>query len=363
MPLKLYPPRPGKTPNWSIRGTYLGVRVDRSAGTSRKPVALRELRRIEQQIEAGRYDPAPEKTFADAVCSYVKKGGDPRFLGPLLERLGLKPLSEIDQDVVDATAEALYPHATNATRNRQVYTPVSAVLRCAKVEIALSRPKGHQGTKRSRFLQPAEAERLLAAARRACPEFGAYLTLLLYTGLRLSEPFSIKRSEVWLEESYLYCGKTKNGDPRAVHLPPAAVRALAALPQRRKLRIRRRRDESLADWKLRVEEEEDRLFTFRKGRLLYQLFNEARAEAGLRSDVTFHILRHTYGAWMRRYAGMGARELLETGAWKDIKSVMRYDHAETTEEARKADLLPEFGTSGESVDQGEPDTQTVEEQA
>jgi len=331
MPLKLVSPRPGKTPNWSIRGTYLGVRVDRSAGTPRQSLAQREKRRIEQQIEAGRYDPAPEKTFAEAVCSYVKKGGDPRFLTPLLEHLGLKPLSQIDQDVVDATAEDLYPDATNATRNRQVYTPINAVLRGSKVEISLRRPKGHEGKKRSRFLKPDEAERLLTAAQRACPEFGAYLTLLLYTGLRLSEPFIIKRSEVWLEKSFLHCGMTKNGDPRAVHLPPAAVRALAALPPRDKERIRRRRDESATDWDRRVDEEEERLFSLRKGKRLYQLFDAARAEAGLRNDVTFHILRHTYGAWMRRYAGMGARELLQTGAWKDIKSVMRYDHADTTE--------------------------------
>lgn len=33
VPLKLVPPKPGKTPNWYIRGTYLRVYVEESTGT------------------------------------------------------------------------------------------------------------------------------------------------------------------------------------------------------------------------------------------------------------------------------------------------------------------------------------------
>jgi hypothetical protein len=34
MPIKLKPPREGKSPNYSIRGTYLGVYVDETTGTA-----------------------------------------------------------------------------------------------------------------------------------------------------------------------------------------------------------------------------------------------------------------------------------------------------------------------------------------
>jgi hypothetical protein len=43
---------------------------------------------------------------------------------------------------------------------------------------------------------------------------------------------------------------------------------------------------------------------------------------------------------MRRFGGLDTRGLVGTGRWKDQKSAARYAHVVTTEEARKADLLP-----------------------
>jgi hypothetical protein len=40
MPLKLVPPRTDRSPNWRIRGTYLSVTVDRTAGTPKRAIAL-----------------------------------------------------------------------------------------------------------------------------------------------------------------------------------------------------------------------------------------------------------------------------------------------------------------------------------
>jgi hypothetical protein len=51
------------------------------------------------------------------------------------------PLSAIDQRAIDQAAIALYPNASQATRNRQVYTPTSAILRGAGVTSPLKRPK------------------------------------------------------------------------------------------------------------------------------------------------------------------------------------------------------------------------------
>ena len=71
MPLNLVPPdrAKGETSIY-IRGTYLGVRVRQSARTDRSALAERERRRIEREIEAGRFsDAAPiaPKSFADAA--------------------------------------------------------------------------------------------------------------------------------------------------------------------------------------------------------------------------------------------------------------------------------------------------------
>ncbi len=48
MPLKLRDPRPPKTPNYEIRGTYLGVHVERTAGTPDKKKASKALRDIKE---------------------------------------------------------------------------------------------------------------------------------------------------------------------------------------------------------------------------------------------------------------------------------------------------------------------------
>jgi len=79
MPLKLFPPREGKSPYCSIRGTYLGVYVNRSAKAGKRAIALRVLRKIEGEIERGEFAERDEPTFAGAVAAYMKAGGSRRF--------------------------------------------------------------------------------------------------------------------------------------------------------------------------------------------------------------------------------------------------------------------------------------------
>src|SRR5690349_18865938 len=74
MPLKLVPPQEGRSPNWRIRGTYLGTYVDRSAGTARKELAAKELARLRVEIECGRYAPTSGPTFLEAAHLYLRSG-------------------------------------------------------------------------------------------------------------------------------------------------------------------------------------------------------------------------------------------------------------------------------------------------
>jgi hypothetical protein len=52
---------------------------------------------------------------------------------------------------------------------------------------------------------------------------------------------------------------------------------------------------------------------------------------------------------MRRYAGLDTSGLVETGAWRDRTSAARYEHLDSTEEAKKADLLPTPKIGAKSV--------------
>lgn len=314
MPIKLYPPRGPRT-NWTARGTYLNVYVNRSTGTPKKAIAAKIRKEIEEDIERGRFSRRGDKTFASAVIKYVDAGGDTGYLRRLLAYFGEKPLVEIGQAEIDAAAVALYPNAPPSTRDRSVYTPTNAVLRHAGLKIGLRRPKGSRGTMATTWFWPEQAFALFAEAEKYDPEFAALLIVLCYTGVRLNE--ALNPDTCWrLADSFAYLPATKNTEPQAVFLPPVVVAALANLP----------------GWEG---------FRFAKGGHLYSLLRAAAFRAGidLPDRRAFHILRHTYATWMRRYGGADLQGLLST-RWKDQKSVQRYTHVVVSEEAQRALSLP-----------------------
>ena len=318
MPLKLIPPR--KSPFWSVRGTYLGVYVDRSTKAGKRAVAAKVLKQWEREIECGEFTERGEQTFAGAAAAYMTAGGERIYLRRLLEHFGEKPLKQIDQAEIDAAAIAIYPLASPATRNRQVYTPMSAILRHVGNKLDLRRPKGSGGNKQTAWLWPEQAFRLFDEAEKLDARFAALLVVLCYTGLRLSEALGMTWDKVRLADGFAYIPDTKNDEPRAVFLPPVVVAALANLGGG----------------------DTGRLFPFRKSGHLYHLLRAAasRAEVELPERSAFHLFRHTYATWMRREAGLDTKGLVATGAWKDRKSADRYEHVIVSEEARKAALLP-----------------------
>lgn len=105
-----------------------------------------------------------------------------------------------------------------------------------------------------------------------------------------------------------------------MHLPPVAVAALANLVS------------------FSQEAKLGRVFGYRKSGRLYKLLHKAELASGVQipDGISFHIFRHSYGALMKR---LGA-DLVGTGAWKSKQAAAVYEHIDTTEEARKADLLP-----------------------
>src|SRR6516165_11451912 len=123
MPIKLVPPRPGKTPYWSARGTYLGQYVDRSTKARKRAVAAKIIAKWGQEIEDGEFARPSDPTFASAALAYMKKGGERRFLTPIIEHFGNTPLAHIDQATLDSAAVTLYPDAGPATLNRNFFTP------------------------------------------------------------------------------------------------------------------------------------------------------------------------------------------------------------------------------------------------
>ena len=174
------------------------------------------LAKVKDEIERGCFAKPSEPTFVSAALRYIEHGGERRFVMKLAEYFGSLPLSRVTQTAVDEAAIAVYPHASAATRNRQVYSPVSAILKHAGIADPLRRPKGGRGAMRHFFFTPEQAQAILAAGYASDPEYGIFLTFLLYTGARLSEALAIKVENLRLSEATAFAERTKNGLPRMI---------------------------------------------------------------------------------------------------------------------------------------------------
>jgi integrase len=209
MSIKLAPPRPAKTPYYSGRGTYFGIYVDRSTKDRQRPLAIKVIRQWEREIEDGNFVGPDNPTFASASLSYMRSGGERKFLTPLLKYFGETPLKQITQALIDRAAAELLPNGTAPTRNRQIYTPVSAVLHHAGSTMRVRRQKGWRGNRATSWLEPEQAFALFTVADEVDREFGLLVKVLTYTGMRISEALSVRLRDLHLDQGAIYLPKTK----------------------------------------------------------------------------------------------------------------------------------------------------------
>lgn len=325
MPLRVVKGRHGSTSLY-IRGSVRGIRVDASARTS-DPQAAEDLRiKMEGELlKRSIHGDSATRTFAEAVVSYLEEGSG-RVSPALIKRLGPKLLAHIGQAEIDEAAKRLLPRASNSTRNRQVYTPISAVLHhaarkgwCAKPVIA--RPKQPEG--RVRWVTYEEADRLIAAAS---PHLAPLVTFLFATGARIGEALGLDWRQVDLGRAHVIFLDTKNGESRGVPLHPRAVAALANLPWSREGAVFRRPAGKI-----------------KKAGRVWLPYSDRGGEGGgqvkvgwagmLRraeiTDFSPHDCRHTWATW-HYLANRDIAALMALGGWKSVEMVMRYTHVNAT---------------------------------
>src|ERR1700729_2698084 len=347
MPLTLVPPKAGRTPNYHIRGSYLGIALNRSAKTPVKDIARRLKKQLEQAIEQGSYQSAGNAedtsiTFLAAAVAYMKAGGQRNFLGPIIEHAGPhsirdKVIEGITQTDIDNLAGDLYPNASSPTRNRQVYAPVAAVLHRAGDQRKFKRPKGWRGSRSISKLEPENAFALLAAADEIDREFGLLCCTLLYTGRRIGETLNAKLGDLNLDRSVLYLRETKNGDAVEVHLPPIVVEKFRQMKPRPFREGSSGRSQTDAGVPYLQRDFSRKIFRFNYGSYLRKLLSQAMEKSALRFPKRqrgFHLFCHTYGTWMHRYGKLDTYALARTNRWKDPRSADVYVHTEVGSEAR-----------------------------
>jgi integrase len=333
------------SPYWVIRGTIGGCRYEESTGTADKEVADQirvkfEADRLKEKVHGKK----AVMTFAHAVTSYLEHGGSDQYLKPVLDHFGTTHLGEIDQDAIDAAAKKLYPNVGPASLNRRVYTPTSAVLHHAAKRgwcdrPIIGRPKQPKG--RVRWLEPAEADKLIAACS---DHLRPLVTFLLYTGARAGEALYLDWANVDLEARHVQFLATKNGEARGVPLHARVVAALSALEHRDGMVFRRPDGQP---YRARLDKRGEPISGQFK-----TAFQAACRRAGIKvcdyegarpyqrhGDFTPHDCRHTWATWHYR-ANRDLGLLQKQGGWKSLTMVMRYAHANVAEGQHAIDNLP-----------------------
>jgi integrase len=329
MPLKLVRRHGGK--HWYMRGTICGIAVDESTRTDDKKIAEAiRTRREWELLQSSVFGRKAVATFLEAAVSYLKAGGESRYAKRLAEYFGTTALVMIDQDAIDRAARILCPDAAPATVNRQIYTPVSAVLKhAAKRGLCewrqIERPRQPAG--RVRWISLEEADRLIA---NCGTHLRPLVIFLFYTGCRIGEALHLDWREVNLHLRQVQFLETKNGEARGVPLHDRVLDALGKLPHQDG-RVFRRPDG------LPYNEKVDGGGSIKTG------FRAACRRAGI-SNFTPHDCRHTFATW-HYAANRDLVGLMKIGGWKSERMVLRYAHVNVEHLAASIDLLP-WGKSG-----------------
>jgi len=322
MPLKLV--KRGQV--WHLRGTVRGVLVRETTGcVERSDAEEVRIKREAQIVERSIHGASTTATFLEAAVMYLENGGEARFIEPLTDYFKSAKLGRIDQAAIDKAAKEIYPEASTSTLNRQVYTPVAAILHYAAERglcdwRKIRRPK--QPKVRVRWLRPEEADKLIA---ECSPHLKPLVTFLFYTGARISEAIYLDWHDVDLSRRRVWFIDTKNGEPRGVPLHEQVVVELANLEHREGAVFRRPDGQP-------YERKAD------GGGQIKTAFKGACKRAGI-VNFTPHDCRHTWATW-HYAANRNLRALMELGGWKSEGMVMRYTHVNADHLRASIEALP-----------------------
>lgn len=320
MPLRLIRYK-GRSPNWYLRGSVRGQDVFETTGTSdREAAEAIRIKREAQLLDRSIFGAGASVTFAEAAVSYLSEGGEGRFLKPIADRLARTKMRDINQTTAETLAALLYPNTSPATRKRQLYVPLCAVLNHGAkrgwcVRPAIEHPSVPEP--KTTWSSPERFGKLLAVTKGQLRRF---LMVSAYTGARLSEVLAINwDDDVSLPLRAIVLRKTKNGEMRTVHIPDPLLIELSAVPEH---------------------ERRGPMFSWASKQCVYVPLRNACKRAGVEYMPPHQQGRHTYATWMRSYAGLDLVGLKQAGGWKNIQSVVRYAHVTPTEAGKAADKLP-----------------------
>ncbi|MER2263596.1 tyrosine-type recombinase/integrase [Methylobacterium oxalidis] len=227
---------------WWVRFRLGGVHVRRSAKTTKKAEAQVFLRRLLDEAATKARGDAPRHSFNEAVERYFVEaslkpktrhcyGSSSRALKPsfeplFLDQIGRRAIADFvssrKKDGVSDTSirrDLAFLSSLCAMAIRWGWLEANPVTAYNKKALKEARP-------RTRFLQPAEFERLLATSS---PEMRPALILAVETGMRKEELFGLTVGDIDLLRREIHLERTKTSSPRRVPMSERAMQTVQDL--------------------------------------------------------------------------------------------------------------------------------------
>lgn len=247
-------------------------------------------------------------TFADAVGIYIESGNSTKFLAPIVKVIGLKPARDVDQSDCLQVAREVYPERTAATVNRQVFTPICAVLRFVGIAPVLKRPKGHDALPTVDKTELPPDGWFDVVLEHLSPKNRALMLLIYLHGLRIGEALKRKPDDLDPKRWTLALSPTKDGKPYTIKLSEPVIDAIKAYDWRK------------GKW----------LFGTKERSNVSRDFRKACEKANVRTYGTHKIGRHSFAANVLA-EGKSLPYLMQAGRWASLKAVARYAHLAKSE--------------------------------
>lgn len=248
-------------------------------------------------------------TFRKAAQSYIDHGGEARYLPRLLDYFGQMDVTTITPILVRSAAIEMFPEAAPATRNRQVITPVRAVLYHAH-ELGWRMPA------RIRLFQVIKTRTSIPASRRwleqfiercdkdGLPHLAACVLFMNLTGARVSEAVELLGENVDLVRKTATLIRTKTDTNSLRYLPDHLIERIKNLDIK----------------------EGQRVFSYTSR---YSINERVKAVCG-RAEIPYKS-SHTIGRYSfatnALNAGVSVRVAMDAGGWKSSKIFLEtYSH-------------------------------------
>lgn len=305
--------RRGKKGIFYIFGTLGGERIRESTKTASEPHAQAKLAKRQCEIlDRLTFGEERTSTFDEAVDLHLtKKEGtiqpyDAKYIKALSDKFGTWRIADITELEVSKWAKLTYPRCGPKGLNRQVYTPLIAILhRAAAAKMCLvptfTRPEEPDRV----MVNPAKDSEIAGLLPCCTDRLQACTLLMSFTAARASEACRLHEDDIDWEERKATLRLTKNGTPRVVPLAGLVFEAL---------------------WKLRGRK--GQIFGFKTRHSLNQALERACKRAKLRVMTSHEVGRHAFAA---RLLGQGytLKQVQEAGGWKSYKMVAdTYGHLE-----------------------------------